>query len=445
MRLSRLILREISFRKLNFALGALGVAVAVGCLMAEITFLRKHDLTTERIMAAKEAETKAILAAKEAKTKEMMAKLEDDYRKITLKMGFNILILPKDQNLNDLYDEEKTPKYLPENYADKLAKSKVATINHVLPTLTQKVKWPEQSRKIVLMGVRGEVYIQSRNQKPLLEEIKPDSMVVGYELHQSLKLAEGQKVKFMGREFTVTKLMEEKGNADDITLWIDLGQAQDLLGHKGQISAIMALECNCAQDRLAIIRAEIGALLPDTKVVEFASQALARAEARTRAAEQADASLAQEKANQETMLAQEKANRDKLRHQRESFAAILVPTVLIGAGIWIALLTFSNVRDRRTEIGVLRAIGLRGTQVLGIFMGKAILMGMTGAVLGCAGGLVAGALWQQTPDAAMLGRLANPGLVIAVFAAAPLLAVLASWLPALQAAQQDPAIVLQDR
>ena len=432
MRLSRLILREISFRKLNFALGALGVAAAVGCLMAEITLLRKHDLTTERILAAKESETK-----------EMMAKLEDDYRKITLKMGFNILILPKDQTLNDLYDEEKTPQYLPEDYADKLAKSRVATINHVLPTLTQKVKWPEQSRKIVLMGVRGEAYMQSRNQKPLLEEVKPGSLVAGFELHQNLKLAVGQKIKFMGREFTLSKLMEEIGNADDITLWINLGEAQELLGHKGQISAIMALECNCAQDRLAIIRAEIGKLLPDTKVVEFASQALARAEARNRAADQAEASLLQEK-----------ANREKLRKQRESFAAILVPTVLLGAGIWIALLTFGNVRDRRTEIGILRAIGLRGGQVLTIFIGKAVLRGRAGAFIGCAGGLVAGALWQQpagqdllpqVADAATLCRLADPTLVIAVFAAAPFLAVLASWLPALQAAQQDPAVVLQDR
>ena len=45
----------------------------------------------------------------------------------------------------------------------------------------------------------------------------------------------------------------------------------------------------------------------------------------------------------------------------------------------------------------------------------------------------------------MLRQLANPVLVAAVFGAAPLLAVMASWLPALLAAQQDPAVVLQDR
>ena len=109
------------------------------------------------------------------------------------------------------------------------------------------------------------------------------------------------------------------------------------------------------------------------------------------------------------------------------------------------MLTVGNVRDRRTEIGILRAIGLRRAQVLVIFIGKAVLMGLTGAVLGCAGGLVGGALWQQAPDAAMWQRLADPVLVAAVFGAAPLLAVLASWLPALRAAQEDPAVVLQDR
>jgi putative ABC transport system permease protein len=273
MDLSRLILKEIGFRKLNFALGMLSVAAATGCLVAELTLLRKHDLRTEQIMAAKETETQ-----------EMMKKLEDDYRKITLKLGFNVLILPRDASLNDLHNDEKPPALMPEAYAERLAKSKVATINHVLPTLTQKVKWPERQRKVVLMGVRGEVLIHSGGQKPLLEAVPTGHVVVGYELHQSLGLKVGQKIQFQGREFTVSKLMDEKGNADDITLWINLREAQELLAQPGKINAILALECNCAADRLDKIRAEITALLPDTKVIEFFSQAIARAEARNRAA-----------------------------------------------------------------------------------------------------------------------------------------------------------------
>jgi putative ABC transport system permease protein len=422
MRLGRLILKEIGFRKLNFALGTLSVAAATGCLVAELTLLRKHDLRTEQIMAAKEVETRA-----------MMNKLEDDYRKIMLKLGFNVLILPQNASLNDLHNDEKPPVLMPEEYAERLAKSKVATINHVLPTLTQKVKWPERQRKILLMGVRGEVLIQSGGQKPLLEAVPAGHAVAGYELHQSFGLKVGQKIQFQGREFTISKLMDEKGNADDITLWINLREAQELLGQPGKINAILALECNCAADRLAKIRAEITALLPDTKVIEFFSQAIARAEARNRAAEQAAATLAQEK-----------ASREKLRAQREAFAAMLAPVVLCACGAWIALLTWLNVRDRRAEIGILRAIGLRARQVLAIFIGKAVALGLLGAVLGSLGGLAVGIYAQEAVNPELARRLAQPLLLTAVFVAAPALAAVAAWVPALLAAQQDPAEVLRE-
>src|SRR5438105_7079834 len=95
MTVSRLILREICYRKLNFALGVLSVLVAVGCLVAALAFLHAHDLRTEEVIAAKEAETR-----------QQVAKLEDDYRKIGVGMGFNLLILPRDQNLSDLYAED---------------------------------------------------------------------------------------------------------------------------------------------------------------------------------------------------------------------------------------------------------------------------------------------------------------------------------------------------
>ena len=368
MTVARLIWRELWHRKLSFALGVLSVAMSVGVLITQVVLLKRHDLRTEQILAAKEADTTALLQ-----------KYEDDVRKITVKMGFNILILPKDQALADLHDEDKMARTMPEDYAAKLARSRVATINHVLPTLTRKVKWPERERKVILMGVKGEVFIQSASQKPILEAVAPGQVVVGYELHRSLGLKSGQPLRFLGRDFKISKLMEERGSSDDITLWINLNEAQDLLQAPGLINAILALECNCSSDRLAKIRQEISALLPDTRVIEFASQALGRAEARNRAAQQAaDA------------LGQEREGRARLRAQREAFASLLTPAVFLASGVWIALLTWVNVRDRRTEIGVLRALGVRSSQVLLLFVGKAAVMGLLGAAVGDGLGLLCG-------------------------------------------------------
>jgi ABC-type lipoprotein release transport system permease subunit len=412
MKLSRLILREIAYRKLNFGLGVFAVAVAVGCLVAELTVLRRHDLQTEEIVAAKEAETRA-----------RMVGLENDYRKLTLKMGFNVLILPKDQNLSDLYAEDYAAKYMPEEYATRLAKSRVATINHILPSLQQKVKWPERERTILLMGVRGEVYMQSAKQKALLEAVAPGTMRVGHELARNLQLKAGDRATLMGREYTVAQINPERGNKDDITVWIDLAEAQDLLGRPGRINAILALDCTCDTiDRLSRIRAEIAKILPDTQIIEFSSQAIARAEARDRAASEAAAAVEQEK-----------VSRAKLRAEREASAAILVPVALLGAAVWIGFLAFGNVRERAVEIGILRALGLRSWQVLVLFLSRALVTGLVGAAVGYAGGVLA---TMPAMPSFQLRWLA------AAVVGAPVLAALAGWLPAMVAARQDPAEVL---
>ena len=139
----RLVLREIQHRKLNFGLGLLSVVVAVGCLIGSLTLLHAHDLRTERIIAAKEAETR-----------EKMRVMEDDYRKIMKKLGFNVLILPKDQNLGDLYAEDYAAKYMPEAYVEKLVHSGTMTIRHLLPSLQQKLVWPERERDWMPQGVQ---------------------------------------------------------------------------------------------------------------------------------------------------------------------------------------------------------------------------------------------------------------------------------------------------
>lgn len=423
MGLFHLVFREILHRKLSFLLGVVSASVAVACLVAALGILHKHDLRTEQIIAAKEAETR-----------QQMATLEDDYRKLMLKMGFNVLIIPKDQNLSDLFADDFASKYMPEEYAARLAKSRVATINHVLPSLQQKVKWPERERTVLLMGVRGEVYIQSKQQKPLLEPVATGTMVLGHELARNLALGAGHKTQFMGREFTVAKVNPERGNKDDITIWINLPEAQQLLGKPGLINGILALDCTCdTLDRLGRIRPEIANILPDTQVIEYASQALTRAEARQRAAAEARAAVQREQ-----------AGRDKLRAEREALAAVLVPVVVLGSGIWIGLLALANVRDRRGEIGILRALGLRSRQLLLIFLGKAILIGLTGACVGYLAGRLIGAMWHEGPGAPAAIGLVEPRLLILVLVATPIVAAMASWLPAIYAAQQDPAVVLRE-
>jgi ABC-type lipoprotein release transport system permease subunit len=416
----RLVLREIAYRKLNFGLAVLSVLTAVGCLVAVLTLLRLHDLRTEDLVAAREAEVRA-----------SGGKLQDDYRKMMLLLRFNIRILPKDQNLADYYAADYAARTMPEEYAERLARAGVVTVNHILPSLRQRVTWDEHKRTIIVVGVRGELPIGKHvPKKPLLEMVPPGTMLVGHELHASLGIKKGAKVRLLGREFKVRKLNRATGTPDDITVWINLAEAQQLLDRKGRINEIQALECNCASpDRLGDVRKEVARILPETQVIEQESQALTRAEARNRAAAEARASVVRVQ-----------RARAELRSQREEFGAVLVPLVLLGCVVSVGVLALTNVRDRATEIGILRALGLGSGRLLGLFLGRALLLGLVGASLGYGAGVLVGMLWSEESAS----WLFDPVLLLLVVASAPLVCGLASWVPALLAARQDPAVVLRE-
>ncbi|HUW85079.1 MAG TPA: FtsX-like permease family protein [Phycisphaerae bacterium] len=421
MRIRRLSFREIAYRKLNFSLAVLGVLMAVGCLVAATTLLRSHDLCTDRIMSVRQAATA-----------EAMRALEDDYRKITKKLGFNLLILPRGQNLADLYAEDYASCTMPDSYVDKLANASIMSINHLLPTLQQKIVWPEHKRTVLLTGTRGEVPILHRDAKmPILQAVAPGQAVLGYELHTSLGLAVGDAITLMGEAFIVSKCLQQRGSKDDITIWIDLAQAQKLLDKPGLINGILALSCHCFGPRMPRIRTEVANILSDTQVIEFLSQAVTRAEARTRAAETA-------KQTEEAA----RVTRADLRRQREAFAGVLIPAVTVGSMVWVGLLALANVRSRRNEIGILRAVGVGSRRLFSLFLTKAILVGLAGGCLGYPIGFLVGAMLGGGP--VNTRALFDPAVLVAVLVGAPLLAALATWLPAAIAAQQDPAVILRE-
>jgi ABC-type lipoprotein release transport system permease subunit len=403
MTLARLVFKEIGYRKLSLALAALSVVVAVGGFVAIVTILRAHDLRTQQTMD----------------------KLEDDMRKEMKRLGFNILILPAGQELDEYLAKDYALKTMPERYVKQLSSSDIITIQHLLPSLRQKVEWKEQGNQdIILVGVRGEIPILHRNpREPILDPVPKGTMVVGYHLYQKLGLSVGRRVTLRGAEFTVSKFHEQRGDKDDITVWINLDEAQRLLGKEGEINEILALKCQCAGVGIGGIQAELSRILPETQIVEVATKALAREGARDRAAQAA------------------KATRQSL----EQFAAWLVPLVTLASTVWIGFLAFGNVRERLPEIGILRALGLRSQDVFVLFLGRAVLVGVLGAVVGVLCGLVVGVLCSGAPgELARAGRAFDARLLAAALVAAPLLSAVASWLPAMMAARQDPAAILRE-
>lgn len=408
-----LIHKEIRHRPGTFLAGAAFVAVAVGSVLGALSQLRRFD-----------AETEGLAAKMEADTEQEMLRLEDEIRKSMKGLGFNIFIYPEGQVMSEVYEQGFSAKTMPEEYVERLAKSRIVTVNHLLPQLTRRVKWEEVQRTVVLIGVRGEVPIAHANQKkPMQDPVPAGQIVIGHELSQSLGLKAGDATQFLGRELRVQKAHPERGTVDDITVWMNLGEAQALLGQTGRISSILALECNCETvDRIAEVRAELLEILPGVTIIEKQSEALARAEARNTARMTAVAELTRTR-----------ADRAELRRQRESLLGLLVPLLVLAAMSAVAILTVLNVRARWGEIGILRAIGVRAGRILSIILGKTALLGLAGALLGVAAILASN--WRN--------QLSVPELALAL-GAAPFLAMAAGWLPALLASQRDPSTIIRN-
>jgi putative ABC transport system permease protein len=427
MTIWKLVTSEILHRRMNFALGVLSVMVASASFIGSVTLLRIHDLRTGQILEAKQEE----LAKR-------MAELKDDTRKAMLKLGFNVVILPKDQNLADWYSEDYASKYMPEDYVHKLADSGIVTVRHFLPSLQQKIEWPERKRKIILVGARGEVPNLHKNPvKPMVQPVPPGTISLGYELHRSMDLKVGEKVKLMGKEFTIHACHNERGDKDDITAWIYLAEAQELLDKQGLINAILALECLCTGDALPLIRKEIAVILPGTQVIERGSRALARAEARTKV--EKEAQIAIEK---------EKLGRQHLRAVRERLASILTLVIVTACAVWVALLGFTNVRARREEIGILRALGVSAKGILAMFLSRHILVGVLGGALGFCTGVLAAVYFSAALEGTRIlitgTDLSVAGLLVLSVGGAAALAVIAGWIPTMTAIRQDPADVLRE-
>src|SRR5207247_8740274 len=111
-------------------------------------------------------------------------------------------------------------------------------------------------------------------------------------------------------------------------------------------------------------------------------------------------------------------------------------------GVLVGFLAVVNVQDRIGDIGILRALGVGTRQVFGLFLAKAVIAGAIGGLLGYALGTVA-SLWLGETSAEGWAKVAFSGTMLAgALLAAPLLCALASLLPAVRAARQDPALIL---
>lgn len=424
MNLFRIIIKEIRHSKGTFIMGVAAVTVSVLSYIVSLSILKNAETSfTDKMQVMSNDLKKEI------------TELENGIRKSMKGLGFNIHIYPENQDLAVIYEQGYGEQTMPEEYVETLANSKIVTVNHLLPRLTQMVKWEEKDQSVLLIGVRGEVPIAFRGEnrkKALIDPVEKGNIVLGYELHNKHELDPGDIVKFMGKEFKVTATHPSRGTVDDITAWMSLSTVQELLQKPSLINGILALECNCESiDRLGEIKKEIGQILPNTKIIEKESKALARAEARNKV------KMAGEKQIQNFAMSQ------KELILNQSITATLFVLIIAALSVgWISYLTFSNVASRSVEIGILGAMGFGGSKLILLIISRAMIMGVFGTLFAFALSFaLVPALWGTAIFVSIFADSVN----LLVLTCAPvLLCCCAAWGPAVKGSLKDPALILKN-
>lgn len=325
-------------------------------------------------------------------------------------MGFNLLITPAgvDPARHQALDFQDID--MPEENVAQLAKS-IALAQHYVGKYQKTIQ--VNGSTVVLTGVLPEVprHGSRRSPMPTAYVIPEGHVFLGSAAARALGAQPGDTVPILGRDFVVDRINEEAGTIpEDIRVFAHLHDVQTLLDRPGRINAIDALACFCpveTDDILAALESSVKNVLPEVNVQPYRSILLARAEQR------------------------------EMVQRLEMLAMVIV---LAGSATAIWGLTYLNVRNRRREIGVLRALGVGDRKIAALFVGKILGYSVLGAAIGCAAGYLTAVRVPMSQGAATF----SPTLAITLIVLTPATAILFGFPPILSGLLQETTDVLRE-
>ncbi len=382
MRTFRLILKEMLERKLNFLLSLLAIVIAAALFVAFFTTGEASKNETTRLMRD---------------------------------MGFNLRIIPEQTDMEKFWQRGYSEETMPENHVYELAAHGSISYAHLTAILQKKVVW--QDREVFLTGIAPELSPPGKKKTPMIFSIERENAYIGYEIAQSLNLRKGDAIEIFGKTFTVAHSLSESGSEDDIRIYAHLHDVQSLLNMEDRINEIKALQCLCIENNtntnsLAALREQLARILPDAKVILIQNIASAR---------------------------------ESQRIMAERYFGFIIPFVVVVCMAWIGILAMMNVRERRQEIGIMRALGYSSTKIAALFLGKAVAIGLLGAVVGF--GLGTGLALEFGPAIfKVTAKMITPQIKLLFWAviASPAVCALSVFIPAMIAVTQDPAVILRE-
>ena len=341
--------------------------------------------------------------------------LQRETVRVTRDMGFNLRIIPAATDMERFWTVGYSDLTMPEEMVTKLAgyNRVFFSFNHLMATLQK--RFTIAGHETILTGVAPTITAAEQRNRPLGPDIQQGTLICGFEAAGERGWKAGRKVEIGGKKFQISKVLVETGTEEDLRVYAHLHDAQQLLGLPGAINEIKAIDCLCLTSKegaLEKLRAELEKALPEARVLQMRAIADSRA---------------------------------RQRQTAERFSAYLTPCLIVVAAGWVALLGILNVRERRYELGILRALGYGAARMAGLILGKAVLLGLVGAAAGWGAGS-----WVALRFAPKMFEITGGGSRVSfealhsVLVGAVVVSLLGAAIPAILAMTTDPADVLRE-
>lgn len=348
------------------------------------------------------------------------AGFDREVKRNTRDIGSNVVILPSNVDQVAYHNDGGfSDQTMTEDVVKQLIEHK-ASLNHLIPMLEvkQEISHGGKSETTRIVGISASIPMPGRPKAPMQKAVQGGTVQIGSALAKRLAISNDQpaEVSIGGKLIPVSRVNRETGTWQDSAAFMDLKVAQEVFDLKGRISRIEAIECTSEKCR------ELG--LSSTVVLtnELAT------------------------ATDKAQILRRKNMADARVNIRNMSGANLL---LLTNAMWFLLVATtsifaaSNAIQRKSEIGLFRAIGFTRRRILGILVSRSVFLAITGTVIGViAGSLLSvwlsGAVFSSTGNKIAVDALAM--LWIGLIAVA--LSGLATLIPAMIAASRHPAEII---
>lgn len=353
-------------------------------------------------------------------------------------LGANVLLLPKGVTLQNYYAADLHGETLPEVHAGRLALANLEGVENISPKLCLPAE--VNGRTVTLTGILPQSEFQAKAawqsvtlfsnkhqgckracakpkssddpsaslaERRVVEKLGDSEALVGADIAELLNVKPGEKITVLGERLSLVGVLPRTGTVDDGRVFAHLHTVQRL-AKAGEVVNVVEI-MGCCEDAAGKLITRLAEMFPDVNVVTISN----------------------------VVEAQVAVNRLMSR-----LSWLFLGILVVLGGVSMAGSMYANVRERRREVGTMMALGATPGFVSRLFLGKALLLGLTGGVCGyLLGSGLAYVLGPQWAGVAVrpLGSLAALSVGIAVT-----VTCVAAYLPARRAANLEPCLCFQE-